>query len=244
MRLIGIDLAWQTHKNPSAVAIGKLEKERLVVETIKPAVTGVNNLLSIIQSQEDVTGIAIDASLIINNLVGQRPCENDLNIDYRSRKASCHPTNLSLYPDPQSVSLSKKLERHGYKHLNGPLWQIECYPHPAMVECFNLPERLLYKKGKVAEKRAGQRALVAFINQLADSPVLPLKISKPLSRYVSQSHISTLKGQALKSNEDALDAIVCLYIAALYQLKVTGKLYGDTSHGYIWVPQVNCLSSS
>ncbi|CAI4164027.1 hypothetical protein ALT1644_30015 [Alteromonas macleodii] len=37
----------------------------------------------------------------------------------------------------------------------------------------------------------------------------------------------SLKVISLKSNEDALDAIVCLYIAGLYSIKANGTVYGD-----------------
>jgi predicted RNase H-like nuclease len=50
-----------------------------------------------------------------------------------------------------------------------------------------------------------------------------------------------LKGQALKTNEDALDAIVCLYIAGLYAINHRGKTFGDLDLGYIWVPSGSLL---
>jgi predicted RNase H-like nuclease len=57
------------------------------------------------------------------------------------------------------VTLSRQLVRQGFQHLGRKKWQIECYPHPAMIEMFRLDRRLAYKKGQVAERRAGQKRL-------------------------------------------------------------------------------------
>lgn len=120
-------------------------------------------------------------------------------------------------------------------------WQIECYPHPAIIECFGLPERLAYKKGKISSKKSGQIALANYILNLEYSSVLKLKLPEHLKSLLSAHHIHSLKGNALKTNEDALDAIVCLYITGLYQTKVSGVTYGDFRRCYIWVPQVKCI---
>ena len=121
MKLAGVDLAWQGEHNPSAI-VEQLTK------------------------QADLQGIAIDAPLIINNETGQRQCEKALSRDYGGRKASCHTSNKRLYPDALSVKLSSILYTQGFEHLATSKWQIECYPHPAIIECFALPERLAYKK--------------------------------------------------------------------------------------------------
>ncbi|MEJ2621329.1 MAG: hypothetical protein P8163_14015 [Candidatus Thiodiazotropha sp.] len=97
----------------------------------------VNQLLQRLSALCDLSGIAIDASLMIPNQQGQRRCEKALS----------------------SVALSRHLVRQGFQHLGRKKWQIECYPHPAMIEMFRLDRRLSYKKGLVAEGRAGQKQL-------------------------------------------------------------------------------------
>lgn len=242
MRLIGIDLAWQTETNPSALAIGHLVDGKLTLESIDSALYGAESIVNRIRTCDRVKGIAIDAPLIINNATGQRDGERQLGRDYASRKAACHPTNQTLYPDASSVALAQQLETQGYQHAQGKQWQIECYPHPAMIECFALSERLLYKKGRVAEKKAGQIRLAQLITQLHSSPVMPLLIDSSLGIYLQPDYINSLKGRAVKTNEDVLDAIICLYIAGLYQTGCSGTLYGDVEQGYIWVPQTRCIS--
>ncbi|MEZ9668510.1 DUF429 domain-containing protein [Vibrio breoganii] len=241
MKLAGIDLAWQGEKNPSAIAIGTLHGTHLTLDELEPVVYGMSAVLDIINSQQELNGIAIDAPLIIENQTGQRECEKSLSRNYGSRKASCHTSNKSLYPDSLSVNLSLNLKKQGFEHLSRNRWQIECYPHPAMIECFDLPERLAYKKGKVADKKSGQVNLANLLLKLETSNILTLQLPKQIKVLLSESYINTLKGSALKSNEDALDSIFCLYIAGLYQLRGSSITYGDTDRGYIWVPRVKCI---
>ncbi|MGF1713167.1 DUF429 domain-containing protein [Vibrio kagoshimensis] len=241
MKLAGIDLAWHGEKNPSAIAIGSLNGKSLKLERLEPAIFGMSEITSLIESETEIFGIAIDAPLVIENQTGQRDCEKSLSRDYGARKASCHTSNLSLYPDALSVNLSTSLASLGYQHLSSEKWQIECYPHPAIIECFGLPERLAYKKGSVAEKKQGQSKLASFILSLQNSAVLSLQIPEEINMLLSESYIQSLKGAALKSNEDALDSIICLYIAGLYQLRAASVTYGDKDTGYIWVPQVKCI---
>ena len=238
--LAGVDLAWQTDKNPTAIAIGILNANRLCIDSVAPAVIGLDNVQEHLFSIEKLQGIAIDAPLIINNQSGQRACEKELAKDYASRKAACHPANLNLYPDAASVQLGQFLLSNGFDHLGLKCWQIECYPHPSIIECFGLPERLLYKKGNVEEKKRGQVHYAELIKTLKHSDVLCLHWPDEIELYLDEQRILSLKGRAVKTNEDVLDAILCVYIAALYQRQVTSKTYGDIKQGYIWIPQQRC----
>lgn len=238
--LAGVDLAWLSNRKPSAIAIGRLQQGRLQVQTVAPALLGVPAITAFLAAQPDLQGIALDAPLIIPNAQGQRPCEHALGQDYASRKAGCHPANLGLYPDALSVQLSQHLLQQGFGHLHGQKWQFECYPHPSLIECFGLPERLLYKKGSVVAKKAGQIRLAGLLCQLENSPRLPLLIGPEWAYLLDPGYINALRGQALKSNEDALDALVCLYIAGLYAQGGPGTLYGNVAQGYIWVPTGLC----
>lgn len=245
MKLAGIDLAWQCEKNTSAIAVGELSENTLFLEQVYPAVKGLGELTSIIESESDLVGIAIDAPLIIQNKIGQRDCERQLSKHYGTRKAACHPANLNLYPDPSSVRLSDVLVKRGYRHLQAPnqgMWQIECYPHPAIIEIFGLKERLLYKKGDVAQKRQGQVRLASSIKALANSSVIRLAIDPSHNSIMDEEFIYSLRGTHLKQNEDALDSVVCLYICSLYARSVdASSTYGSVKNGYIYVPQLRCI---
>lgn len=241
MILAGIDLAWNGEKNPSALAVGKLQGKTLSLTGLHPAVTGMASVMEMVTGAGGLAGIAVDASLIITNSTGQRPCEKALARMYSAKGAACHATNLSLYPDPFSVRLSHALEDRGFGHLGEKKWQIECYPHPSIIEIFGLQKRLKYKKGPVPEKKEGQIRLASYLRQLSTSSTLRLHIPEPMAQPLAPSYIQTLKGQALKTNEDTLDAMVCLYVAALYAKGAPHTLFGDTATGYVWVPKGSCL---
>jgi predicted RNase H-like nuclease len=239
--LAGIDLAWQSEKNGTGVAIGAVESGVLNVTHAESGVTSISTITSLLGQYPDLQGIAIDAPLIINNASGQRHCEKLIGKEYGARKASCHTSNLKLYPEAASVALSRVLDEQGFTHLGSAgKWQVECYPHPALIEIFNLEERLLYKKGRVPVRRDGQAELGRLLASLSNSPVLPLKIPGHLSERLSQSYVQALAGTALKNNEDLLDALVCLYVAGLYAIGHRDRVFGSVAEGYIYVPYRQC----
>lgn len=240
--LVGIDLAWRGGRNTSAISIAKLEDDALHVVKIIPAIPKWSDVLRYLCEWGDVKGIAIDAPLIIKNSSGQRHCERELSKEYCKRYAGAHPANLSLYPDADAVKLSEELSERGYVHCNiGSSFQIEVYPHPAIIEIFGLPERHQYKKGRVEDRRAGQVKLSNMIMELAHSLVLPLHLSEGLNIALDEIEIKSLRGRKLKQNEDALDSIICAYIAGLHNKGLT-RTFGNCIDGYIVVPTIGCRS--
>lgn len=239
MVLAGVDLAWHSEKNPTAIAFGNLSKDVLTLSAVDLTVKGIDAVFNKLNSV-DLQGVSIDAPLIINNETGQRTCETEIGKVYGSRGASCHTSNTKLYPNAMSVNLSKRLLEKGFNHLSRERWQIECYPHPAIIEIFGLSERLQYKKGTVLERKSGQKKLAALLRSLSNSRVLKLSIPDNIKMFFDD-HIESLRGQGLKSNEDGLDSVLCLYIAGLYAMSFKGgckrgRAFGDTKSGYIWVP--------
>ena len=147
MQLAGIDLAWRSNKNPSALAIGSLKGCELGLTAIAKDLFGIDPIVTYLNSLPDLSGIAVDGPLIIENFSGQRKCETLIGQEYGSRHASCHTSNLTLFPKADSVQLSRILASQGFQHLGSASgrWQIECYPHPALIELFNLEVRHQYK---------------------------------------------------------------------------------------------------
>lgn len=232
-------MAWRGGRNTSAISIAKFVGSILHVVKIFPAIAKWSDVLRIVSELDNVKGIAIDAPLIIKNSSSLRHCERELNKVYAGIFAGCHSTNLTLYPDADSVQLSVALKKKGYSHLekDGP-FQIEVYPHPALIEIFNLSRRHLYKKGSVQERRKGQVALSDMIKGLVHSSIIPLQLSRDLDIALDASGIMLLCGQKLKQNEDAMDSIICAYIAGLHSKGLT-RIFGDKDEGYIVVPSIN-----
>src|SRR5262245_30849807 len=238
MRLVGVDLAWKPENNGTAIAIGWLDGGSVAVEAIHGAVIGFADVVATILEVEPM-GVAVDGPLIINNLVGQRTCEKALAKVYGGRRAGCHACNRTRYPDAAPVALSQRLAGEGYRHLAAAgtaKYQIEIYPHPALIELFDLPQRLAYKKGDPDTRRSGQMRLAGLIRELQYAAVLQLGIPSAFAAYLDPTTIATLRGAALKANEDALDALICLYICALYAHGAPHRVFGDETDGYIVVP--------
>ena len=239
MVLAGIDLAWG-EKNPSAIAQGCLSNGVLRVIAIDKLVVGIDAVFE--KLRPDLRGIAIDAPLIIENQKGQRACEKETGVAYGSKGASCHTSNASLFPNAQSVRFSKRLRKNEFYHLDGSKWQIECYPHPAIIEIFGLQQRLKYKKGSAGEKKEGQKELASYIRKLKTSVRLKFVVQDSFSEVLAEEYIAGLKGRDLKANEDALDSLICLYIAGLYAADpYKGRTFGDKNNGYIWIPFGSCI---
>ena len=138
MKLAGIDLAWRSERNATAVACGHLNGGELVLDEIEYQLSSIDSILGFLESRGWPNGVAVDAPLVIRNETGQRDCEKLIGKEYGSRKASCHTSNLSLYPEGNGVKLARCLESQGYRHLanSSEFWQLECYPHPAIIEIF------------------------------------------------------------------------------------------------------------
>lgn len=196
--------------------------------------------------ESDDTVVAIDAPLIIENDSGQRLCETLVSRAYGSRHASCHTSNRSRFPDASSVSLARALISRGYRHAESTVSRrtlMEVYPHPALIELFELPSILKYKKGSVSARAQGleqlQRLLATL--QFAEPRLLT---SPPLSILLATPPAS-LRGSARKALEDSLDALVCAYIAYHYWYW-DGKrtaIFGDLSKGYIAIPTTSAESA-
>lgn len=239
---IGIDLAWQSARNPTGVAVlqGDREGAKLTtLSTISPEMS-VAEFVSANATADTV--VAIDAPLIIINETGQRGCETAVGKRYGSREASCHTTNLGLYPGATSVALTAELVSHRFFHVDPKNPQLhgrmmaEVYPHAAMVALWNLPKTIKYKKGSVAENRMGLNTLRTHLSRLSKAEP-PLRRNTVLSELLSVE-LGQLSGRKLKDHEDQLDALFCAYLAYYfwYWGWKRNEVFGDLESGYILNP--------
>lgn len=234
---LGIDLAWSERNLSGCVAAGpqgRIVDERLL-RTDAEVIEWIDGL------SEPTAVVAIDAPLSVPNDAGRRPCESELHRVYGARKAGPHSSNrthlVGVNGRIRGEDLATALSSRGY----GDPWSgarrtlLEVYPHPALIEAFELPERLLYKKGPVARRRAGLQQLDRLVHRLgtADPPL----------RSALLGIDETVRGRALKNAEDLLDARVCAWIAAVWRRHGrTGiDLYGSPD-GHIAVPHVRVAS--
>jgi predicted RNase H-like nuclease len=238
---IGVDLAWRGGNRRSGVAVLNGNRRKAEVKDIA-ILGGFEEIIKYIDCHSEETAfVAIDAPLIIKNRHGQRRCETLIGNSYGDRHASCHTSNLSLYPNADSVRLASDLFSRGFVHAPsaGPSDQrvmLEVYPHPALLELYSLPTILKYKKGRADERRTGQQELQKKICELSHFAP-PLEFTSKLAEFLAID-TNSLRGNQLKANEDKLDAIVCAYIAYHFWFWGTSRTlqFADVNSGYITVP--------
>ncbi len=241
MKFIGIDLGWKSQ--PSGLCclelvdgnLNLLDLDRL--EAISEVLFWLDNCVHI----QDSAIVAVDAPTIIPNLTGSRLPDKLTHKYFERYHAGCYPANLGLAFADRTVSFGLELENRGFSHAPEITpqklgrYQIEVFPHPAIVELFNLPLILKYKKGRILERRLELIKLHRYIVDILPTfkPALNLN-----SHPVLFAEIPTT-GKALKALEDKLDSIICAYVGAYwwYWGKERNIVLGDRATGYIVVPR-------
>ncbi len=249
---IGIDLAWQSERNTTGVAVFRGDPDGASLVTHVPAAESREEIVGVIRKHETAaTVIAIDAPLIVPNQTGQRPCERSVTSRFGGAHAGCHPSNRTLHPQPGGVLLAEALKGAGYSHcttsgthwMPGGRWLAEVYPHPAHVVLFGRERIVKYKRGRVAAKRLGLTEFRALIRQLVFESRPSLIRNAEIDELFSVD-IRGLRGKGLKQYEDTLDAILCAYLA--FRLWRWGwersEMIGDLQNGYIVIPTAGCSS--
>jgi predicted RNase H-like nuclease len=241
IKFLGIDFGWRSqpsglcalHWQDGALHLGDLRRE---VE--------LSEILAWVDEQmpEGVHGgIAVDAPTLIPNERGMRLCDRLAHKYFGKYHAGCYPANLGSPFAERTLELGKSLEARGFAHAprikakQSERFQIEVFPHPAMIHLFKLDRIIKYKKGKVAERRSELTRLRHCILTYLPTQTPPLILSEPDLPEVP------LRGVDLKHLEDRLDSLVCAYVAAhwWYWGGDRNQVLGDETTGYIIVPQGN-----
>jgi predicted RNase H-like nuclease len=239
MRFIGVDLAWG-ERNPSGLAVldehGKVVAEALA--TSDPDIAA-------FVSEHDAGGavLALDAPLVVRNLTGCRPCEIELQRRYGRVGAGPYPSNLTLLGGRvRAMELVERLPRRYATVPRDPRrgrgwWAVEVFPHPALVELGALERALRYKKGRVALRRVGLRALHEVLAGL-ETATPPLRLAADGRLQDALSRLDSLRGRARKGFEDLADAHVCAYVALWWWWhgRSSTLVAGDDQSGAILVP--------
>ncbi len=234
MLFLGIDLGWVN--GASGVASLRFAGERLVLEDLRLAPTH-DDVAAWVEAQagEGPAILGIDAPTVIPNATGQRQGERELNAVFRKHLLNCHPANLGRPFAALTTGLAKRFEARGFQHADNIAprkpgrYQIEVFPHAAIVRLFGLKHRIPYKKGSVVERVSELKRLRELMFTLRDAnPPLDL----PSLPEVPPG------GQARKDVEDQLDAILCAYTSAHYWSwgKEKNQVFGTAKTGFLVVP--------
>ena len=260
--ILGIDAAW-TEANPSGVAlVSQTSGARWKLEAVTSSYAefmvlsghgrvpltqskgGFPDLKTLLEAADAITGtrpklIAVDMPLSSKPIIGRRAADDLVSRIYGARKCSTH-TPSAFRPGKISDNLRSEAERLGYTLATtaiGRLSLMEVYPHPALVELANAPERLPYK---VAKARKYWPTLPAPERQLKLREVWAA-ISAHLSGWIEGMELfdarlaMALRPSELKAAEDALDAIVCCWIG-ICAVEGRAQPFGDIDAA-IWILQ-------
>lgn len=192
--------------------------------------------------------IALDIPIGPQFITGRRAADKMVTSAYISRKAGTHSPTANR-PGPISQMLFEQLSACGFEwlHAKATVSQnknsrvfIEVYPHPALIELLGLDERLKYKVSKLQkywpdienDKRwAAVTQNLARLRTALDKHIAGVADWLPTAKsFIKNGAMSRLKGY-----EDALDAVVCAWIACEF-LAGRCAAYGDEKSA-IWLPR-------
>lgn len=93
---LGLDLAWRSSGNTSALAVLAGDQEQVELTALLPTLLADADILTAIEEQSTADSVlAVDAPLVIGNISGQRSCERLIGQRYGHADASAHTSNLN-----------------------------------------------------------------------------------------------------------------------------------------------------
>ncbi|QCS50729.1 DUF429 domain-containing protein [Picosynechococcus sp. PCC 11901] len=242
MKFLGVDFGWTS--GASGLCCLEIQDQQLAIAQfdllLDPAeiVTWVDQLLP----KETMGLVAVDAPTVIPNETGTRLPDRLTHKYFGKYHAGCYPANLNRPFAPRTTQLGLDLEALGFGHApeidarKPGRYQIEVFPHPAMVRLFQLERIIKYKKGKLGDRRQELLRLVSLIETVLTILTPQLTLNHRWDDLVQP--IPTAKGSDLKEIEDRIDALVCAYVGAYwwYWGQAKNQTLGDRHSGYIIVP--------
>ena len=259
MKFIGVDLGWKSQ--PSGLCCLELiagELQIIDLDRIELIADILSWIDKIVEPKEPAI-IGVDAPTLIPNAIGSRLPDKLTHKYFGKYHAGCYPANQKLPFAERTVNFGLELESRGFDHAPTidpqklGRYQIEVFPHPAIVNLFKLERILKYKKGRINERRLELIKLQNYIFNILPTltPSLRLPSGSPVacggkpSRSAGSlrlcgsltSEIPTT-GAALKAAEDKLDSLICAYVAAhwWYWGEQRNLVLGDRTTGYIVIP--------
>lgn len=220
-QFIGIDLAWK-QGNPSGVAV--IDADANLLEYAYP--DAIEAVMEIVRRFPDAA-IGVDAPLIIPNAAGHRPNEREFLKRFGRHKLGVHAANTTLFekrfPRYAGFALYDALKILDFNFSHNNLFEV--YPHATILTLFNDGKVLRYKASvPKAERIAALQRLQTALFEVITVP----------NRF--QTDLSTLKGKALKAEEDFLDSLVCAY-TVYYCLRNKCLCFGNSDVGKLLTPE-------
>ncbi|WP_341524724.1 DUF429 domain-containing protein [Nostoc sp. UHCC 0302] len=248
MKFIGIDLGWKSQ--PSGLCCLEWTDEQLQLLDLdrKEAIADILTWIDTWVQTDEPAIIGVDAPTLIPNATGSRLPDKLTHKYFGKYHAGCYPANQNLPFADRTINFGLELESRGFAHAptiepqKPGRYQIEVFPHPAIVHLFGLERILKYKKGRLSERRVELIKLYNYVIDILPSISPPLRLCGSLRQAAGAStFISEIPytGASLKAVEDKLDSLVCAYVAAhwWYWGEQRNLVLGDRTTGYIVIPK-------
>ena len=228
---LGIDLAW---KGTNRTGLAVVDQQGALVAS--GAVRADDEISRWIADHvADPVVVAVDAPLVVPNLTGQRVAEREIGRAYGRYGAAAYPSNRGnpLFDPPRAETIARA---HGWAvdpdatvGAGIPVC-VEVYPHPALVGLFELPQRVLYKKG--TDRRSGFLQLLDLLESIPELALVDHPRWQELVAIVADPRPGDLT-----RIEDEIDAILCAHLAWLWHHRRGAlQVYGSLAEGYIVAP--------
>lgn len=187
--------------------------------------------------------VAFDAPLVVRNPSGQRACERLVGRHFGRHRVYCHSSNTS---NPQFADGGRAMRLAGRLRLDvdpastAGRRALEVYPHTAIVVLLELPERLRYKAKPGRDTTLLRSEMLRLLDGLEalGAAEVPLRLDASTSWARIRRAVTTATRKAhLAAVEDAVDAVVCAYVAALRaRAPDRTRVLGTVADGYIVTP--------
>jgi predicted RNase H-like nuclease len=183
--------------------------------------------------------VAIDMPLSHAPIIARRTSDDKVSSAYGQRKCGTH-TPSPLRPGPISDSLRESFDQMGYPLLTTAISSpglIEVYPHPALVELTSASERLPYKAAKARNYWPALCPEERRVRLYKEWNAIVTRLGSEIRGVAAELPALELGASRaeLKAYEDALDAIVCAWVA-ICALSDQARPFGDNQSA-IWIPK-------
>lgn len=240
---IGLDLAWSPKKESGICWLSGDSAESLRCTRLTAEVSNMEAIAEEISRVDGSVVVSIDAPVLYSP---ERNVEREIARRFGKYKASAHSPHPHVKAGRKAgIDLGEALCERGFtcdprSLLDGERptrTAVEVYPHTIHVRLFELAERLKYKKGRVAEKKAGlleyQWRLETLIRKVAPRVLDCVDVQRALHPETA----CDARGKSLKRLDDTLDGLTCALAAWLMWKQPEGwEMIGDLN-GYIVVPR-------
>ncbi|MGA9379280.1 MAG: DUF429 domain-containing protein, partial [Phormidium sp.] len=159
MNFLGIDLGWRTGASGLCCLSWQNNQLQLLDLDRRESISDILSWVDTFAPAPTPAIIAVDAPTLIPNATGMRLPDILTHKLFHRYHAACYPANLGRPFAQRTVEFGLSLEAKGFAHAATieaqklDRYQIEVFPHPAIVNLFGLERILKYKKGKLADRR-------------------------------------------------------------------------------------------